>query len=166
MDIKKRIKEAGMTVSEVAAKMPRPDGGKGIAQASLSAIINGNPTINKLKDIADILGVSLAELVSDDDDSCSQSLSCPHCGKPIHLSLTVEKVKEPVKREVPRRRNEIRLVSEDGALYCFKNPRTPEEKNAAFELQGIGEEDGMYNVRNIYTREVLDIESSRLKKML
>lgn len=48
MDIKQRIKEAGMTVSEVAARMPRPDGGVGIAQASLSAIINGNPTINKL----------------------------------------------------------------------------------------------------------------------
>lgn len=67
MDIKKRIKEAGMTVSEVAALMPNRNGSKGIAQASLSAIINGNPTIGSLKDISAIIGISLSELVSEDD---------------------------------------------------------------------------------------------------
>ena len=90
MDIKQRIKDAGMTVSEVAARMPRPDGGVGIAQASLSAIINGNPTINKLKDIASILGISLSELVSD-DTPLMQKIHCPYCGKAVRISMTAEK---------------------------------------------------------------------------
>lgn len=65
MDIKKRIREAGLTLTEVAAKMPNGDS-VGITQPAMSAIINGNPTINKLKDIAEIIGIPLSELVRDE----------------------------------------------------------------------------------------------------
>lgn len=90
MDIKQRIRESGKTITEVAALMPNPSGGVGIAQASLSAIINGNPTIGRLKDIADILGISLSELVMDDNHSIAQNVTCPHCGKPIIIKTTIE----------------------------------------------------------------------------
>lgn len=68
MDIKRKIKEAGFTITEVAAKMPNGDS-IGITQPAMSAIINGNPTINKLKDIAEIIGIPLSELVR--DETCS-----------------------------------------------------------------------------------------------
>ena len=90
MNIKQRIKEAGMTISEVAAKMPRPDGGTGIAQPSLSAIINGNPTINRLIDIANIIGISLSELVAEDNATDNTTPHCPHCGKPITVKTIIE----------------------------------------------------------------------------
>lgn len=49
MDIKSRIKESGQTVSGVAKRM-------GITKSALSQTINGNPTFDKLCEIAEILG--------------------------------------------------------------------------------------------------------------
>lgn len=66
MDIKERIRQSGWTISAVAAKMKGQDGKVGIAQASLSAMLNnGNPTLNKLREIADIIGISVSELLAD-----------------------------------------------------------------------------------------------------
>ena len=89
MDIKQKIKMQGFTISEVASKMPNGNGGLGISQPSLSAIINGNPTVNKLEDIADIIGLTLSELVSE-DDGMNMIAACPHCGKPITIKTTIE----------------------------------------------------------------------------
>lgn len=80
----------GFTISEVASKMPNGNGGIGISQPSLSAIINGNPTVNKLKDIADIIGLSLSELVEDDKTPHANAIQCPHCGKPIKITIKKE----------------------------------------------------------------------------
>ena len=49
--------------------MKNKQGGYGISQQSMSQIINGNPTISKLQEIADIIGISLSELVSDNHPS-------------------------------------------------------------------------------------------------
>lgn len=84
MDIKKRIKDAGFSLEEVGRRMPKP-----MSQQSMSALLkdDGNPTINKLKDIAEIIGIPLSELVRDetstldfmalikDGDRCYQALS-------------------------------------------------------------------------------------------
>lgn len=68
MDIQKVIKRKGFTIKEVAEKMSNTrEGGKGVSQGSLSTILNGNPSINKLKDVANIIGVSVSELVADDN---------------------------------------------------------------------------------------------------
>ena len=85
MDIKKKIKQCGFTISEVAAKMPAQDGSFGITQSGLSKIISGNPTITRLESIAEILGISVAELISDDESG--NELRCPHCGKPVHIKV-------------------------------------------------------------------------------
>lgn len=70
MDIKSRIKERGQTVSGVAKRM-------GITKSALSQTINGNPTFDKLCEIAEILGISVSDLVSDDE---SKTITCPRCG--------------------------------------------------------------------------------------
>lgn len=81
MDIKKAIKESGYTISKVAERL-------GIAQPSLTAqLINGTMSISRAKEIADIIGVSLSELVADENDQHGISFVCPHCGKPITLHI-------------------------------------------------------------------------------
>lgn len=81
MDIKKAIKESGFTISKVAERL-------GIAQPSLTAqLINGTMSLLRAKEIADIIGVSLSELVADENDQQGASLVCPHCGKPITLHI-------------------------------------------------------------------------------
>lgn len=77
MNLKKRIKEKGFTLEMLATKM-------NVSQPSLSQIINGNPTYGKLKEIADILGISVAEIVRDDDVALSKFI-CPNCGKTFKL---------------------------------------------------------------------------------
>lgn len=170
MDIKQKIKTQGFTISEVASKMPNGNGGLGISQPSLSAIINGNPTVNKLKDIADIIGLTLSELVAEDDDSYSQTLACPHCGKRIRVSLTIE-------RDEPRRiashlpiAEELQMNNDDGTRYRYKNPLTKDERMAILEIQAGPGEDGMCNVINVNPAdsdgsEVFDVEFDRLMPM-
>jgi transcriptional regulator with XRE-family HTH domain len=91
MDIRKRIKEQGFTLGQVAEKMAKPDGTIGLPQASLSQIIiNGNPSYKKLKEIATIIGISVSALVRDDDEGCvhGSNLVCPHCGKPLVAEIS------------------------------------------------------------------------------
>lgn len=78
MDIKKVIKAHGFTTQKVADEL-------GISQPSVSSIINGNPTLDKLQAIAKVIGVSVSELLADEEGS-GTSFKCPHCGKEIHVT--------------------------------------------------------------------------------
>ncbi len=85
MDIKKIIRNNGFTLGEVASKMRKPNGEIGLPQSALSQlIINGNPTFDKLQEIARIIGVSVSELVADEKEY-NNTIICPHCGKKITL---------------------------------------------------------------------------------
>ena len=64
-DIKKIIKAKGFTLEQVAAQMSGKDG-KGISQSALTQMLNGNPSISRIKEIAKIVGVSVSELVGDE----------------------------------------------------------------------------------------------------
>ena len=55
--VKEVCKEKGVTLAEVASKI-------GVAQASLSKMLGGNPTIGTLDKIADALNVPITELFS------------------------------------------------------------------------------------------------------
>lgn len=66
MDIKKVIKESGWTLERLAAEMTNKNGLKGISQPSVSQIVNGNPTLDKLQEIARIIGIPVSELVRDE----------------------------------------------------------------------------------------------------
>lgn len=90
MDIKKVIKNKGWSMERLAAEMTNRDGSKGVTQQSVSQILNGNPTIDKLKEIASIIGVSLSELVADEPDQSKQEVICPHCGQKVAISVKVE----------------------------------------------------------------------------
>lgn len=80
MNIKEQIQKKGFTISQVASLMTNKKGEKGISQSSLSQIINGNPTIDKLQEIAGIIGTSLPELVSD-NNSVVRGLNARTVGK-------------------------------------------------------------------------------------
>lgn len=88
MDIKNKIQSRGFTISQVAERMTNKNGGKGISQPSMSQIINGNPTIDKLKEIASIIGISVSELLS--DNTKDNSLICPNCGAKLELKVKEE----------------------------------------------------------------------------
>lgn len=87
MDIKRKIKERGFTLEEVGSRME-----KKMSQQSMSALLKdgGNPTLNKLKEIASIIGISLSELVADDSPADDRDPHCPHCGKPISVRTIIE----------------------------------------------------------------------------
>lgn len=78
MNIKEQIQSKGFTISQVAALMTNKNGEKGITQSSLSQIINGNPTLDKLQEIASIIGISVSELVSEGETD-PNTITCPKC---------------------------------------------------------------------------------------
>ena len=102
MDVKSVIKKYGETVYTVAEKM-------GVSQPSVSQIINGNPTVKKLEDLARAIGCSPAEFFSDwsqggasaaddlpfDKEEPAQqpdltadfAFICPHCHEAIKLGF-------------------------------------------------------------------------------
>ena len=82
MNIKEQIQKRGFTVSQVAALMTNKKGEKGITQSSLSQIINGNPSLDKLKEIASIIGVTVSDLLRDEDDN---TFVCPNYGAKLEL---------------------------------------------------------------------------------
>lgn len=87
MDIRGIIKRKGFTLTYVADRLTNKKGGKGVSLPSLIQTIDGNPTVASLQEIADIIGVSLSELVADENEQQGASLICPHCGKPIEISV-------------------------------------------------------------------------------
>ena len=90
--IKNVIKAKGFTLEQVAAQMSGKDG-KGISQSALTQMLNGNPSISRVKEIAKIVGVSVSELVGDDftqrkkGETEVTEFTCPHCGKSITLEV-------------------------------------------------------------------------------
>ena len=88
MDIKKVIKESGWTLEKLAAEMPnKREGKKGVSQSSLSQLLNGKTPLDRLQEIASIIGVPVSELVREEDEQRSTSLTCPHCGKEIKINV-------------------------------------------------------------------------------
>lgn len=89
MDIKKAIKNRGCSLSDVASKMTAKDGSVGITLGAFSQIVNGNPTLSKLEEIASIVGCSVSELVADEKATTTLSLTCPVCGARLRLTEDV-----------------------------------------------------------------------------
>lgn len=75
IQIKEILKRRGVTAKELAAKI-------GISEGALSKSLSGNPTLERLEQIAAALGVEVAELFAAPKEG---AISCPHCGKPITI---------------------------------------------------------------------------------
>lgn len=85
MNIKKRIHENGWTVSKLAEELQ-------MTQPTLSIIINGkNPSFESLQKIAKAIGISVSELVKEDNDQ--PTIICPHCGGSIVLQPQARTIK-------------------------------------------------------------------------
>lgn len=83
MSIRKVIKKKGWTLERLAAQMRNKDGKQGVTQATVSQILSGNPTLDKLKEIASIIGVSVSELLREDEEE--NFFVCPNCGAKLEL---------------------------------------------------------------------------------
>lgn len=70
------LKSRGMTQTDLAEKI-------GISRVGLSKAINGNTTITTLSRIASALDVTVPELFA---PAATNTITCPHCGKPIKLN--------------------------------------------------------------------------------
>ena len=81
VDIKKKIKEHGWTLENVGKEL-------GVTKSTMTKYVSaaGNPTLKTLTAIAGELGISVSELLREDDAHATE-LICPHCGKPIHVKL-------------------------------------------------------------------------------
>lgn len=86
MDIKKKIKEHGWTLERLAAEMKGKDGTKGVTQPAMSNIVNGNPTLDKLQEIANVIGISVAELLADENEH-THTCKCPYCGQNLKIAI-------------------------------------------------------------------------------
>ena len=80
MDIKKVIKRRGYTLEAVATET-------GVSKSAMSQLLNGNPTLSKLQEIARVIGVPVSELVREEDEQRSTSITCPRCGKEIKINV-------------------------------------------------------------------------------
>lgn len=79
LDIKKVIKEKGLEVKDVAARM-------GITPVGLSQHINGNPSVSVLERIASAIGCEVGDFFGKSTPD-NPTITCPHCGKPITIKV-------------------------------------------------------------------------------
>lgn len=63
-------KEQGVTMQLLASRL-------GVTYQALYASVSGNPTIGKLTEIADALGVDVSDLLERKDNN---TITCPKCG--------------------------------------------------------------------------------------
>ena len=85
MNIKKTIKDNGWTLESLRAKMQEIEG-REVKQSSMSRIVNSaNPTVETLQRLADAMGISVCLFFENNQQDIS--LVCPHCGKPIEISV-------------------------------------------------------------------------------
>lgn len=84
MDIKKVVKEKGYTLTQVANLLGKTKG-------AMSQIVNGNPNISTLREIAKIIGCQVGDFFRDETTPIptqTQELTCPYCGKSISITLS------------------------------------------------------------------------------
>jgi len=94
-DIKKKIRECGFTTQQIAEKL-------NISQQAVSQAINGNPSLSRLEQIASAIGITVSELVADNQDepeydpprwgetgttSKEPQQKCPYCGHDLNIKV-------------------------------------------------------------------------------
>ncbi|MCL1943568.1 MAG: helix-turn-helix transcriptional regulator [Candidatus Azobacteroides sp.] len=74
--IKEICRERGIMLKDVAKQLS-------ITEVGLSKSLNGNPPLNRLKDIADALNVPITELF---EQPATDFINCPYCGNRIKVA--------------------------------------------------------------------------------
>ena len=75
--IKEIAKRKDISINDLADKL-------GISRVTLHSQMNGNPTVETLQKIADVLEVEVSELF---ESSKTNKNVCPHCGKEIQIEV-------------------------------------------------------------------------------
>lgn len=75
LKVKEIATARGITLQELARRL-------GISYQSLYESINGNPSLKRLTEIANALGVDVPELFAPIEGA---RIICPHCGKVISI---------------------------------------------------------------------------------
>lgn len=75
--VKEILRRKGMTAKELAAKL-------GISEGALSKSLSGNPTLERIEQIASALDVPVSALFEAPKEGI---ITCPHCGKTINLKV-------------------------------------------------------------------------------
>ncbi len=82
LDIKRAIKEKGLEVKDVAARM-------GISSVGLSQHINGNPSVAVLERIAEAVGCEVRDFFTTSSPNEEQAITCPHCKRSFKAKITI-----------------------------------------------------------------------------
>lgn len=88
MRIKELLKEKGLTQQELADKV-------GVSYQSMKQTLNApSVTTSTLEKIATALNVPMWQLFASPEEIARQAKNdlCPHCGMPISIKTTIEKV--------------------------------------------------------------------------
>ena len=89
--IKEVCASKGVSLTELASRIPSKTEGKSISLSTLCEKINeGKLSLSSLDAIATALGVSVRDLIAPEEEEASAlapSLVCPHCGKPLHVMI-------------------------------------------------------------------------------
>ena len=89
--IKELCKEKQITMKEIAEKL-------GINPITLSQSLNGNPTLSRLQEVADILGVSIPELFEKTSEISKNVHGCIYVDGEAHLIRNVEDIEKLLNR--------------------------------------------------------------------
>lgn len=73
--VKMLLRQKGMTAKDLASTM-------GISEAALSLCLSGNPTLSRMIEIANALGVEVADLLP----HSGSVMKCPKCGAKLQLT--------------------------------------------------------------------------------
>lgn len=76
--IKEVLKQRSLTINELADKL-------GMSRGGVSQIINGNPTVESLQKIADVLEIDISELF----EQKKTIIACPRCGTSLKVELKI-----------------------------------------------------------------------------
>lgn len=76
--VKEILKKQGKTAKELAKQL-------GISEGALSQSITGNPSLERIKEIAKALNVPIHELFTS-----SHSITCPKCGVKLKINVEVD----------------------------------------------------------------------------
>ena len=75
LQLKDLLRRKGMTAKELAVKI-------GISEGALSKSLSGNPTLERIEQIAAALGVAVPELFAPQP---TNTITCPKCGTVLEV---------------------------------------------------------------------------------
>lgn len=81
MNIKGVIKAHGYTLQRIADEWEAHNG-KTMTKGALSMAINGNPTLNTLQSIANVIGCNVGDFFADE---LGNTIVCPNCGAKLEI---------------------------------------------------------------------------------